>query len=250
MDRSDGPSVKAVHTSLDVLETVADLEGAGVSEIARRLDRSKGGIYKHVRTLADRGYLVEDGTTYRVGLRYWALGMDVRDRLCPGQVRSVVDDLAASIDHTVVLAIYEQSTAAAVYSQTPSTDAVEPITEGDILPLHATAAGKAILAYLPETERESILDGGLIAHTDATITDPNALDKELTDIRDQRIARDYGEWVSNFEALAAPIINSSGYPQGSIAVISRSEELLDGDLEADASLVVSASKSLESTLTD
>lgn len=250
MDRSDGPSVKAVHTSLDVLETVADLEGAGVSEIARRLDRSKGGIYNHVQTLTDRGYLVEDGTTYRLGLRYWALGTDVRDRLCPGQVRSVVDDLTASIDHTVILAIYEQSTAAAVYSQTPSGDAVEPVTEGDTLPLYAAAAGKAILAYLPETERESILDDGLTAHTDATITDADTLAEELTDIRDQRIAQDHGEWVSNSEAIAAPIIDSSGYPRGSIAVVSRSEGLLDGDLEADASLVVSASKSLESTLTD
>ena len=250
MHRSDGAGVKAVHTSLDVLETIADLEGAGVSEIARRLDRSKGGVYKHVRTLTDRGYLIEDGTTYRLGLRYWALGTDVRDRLCPERIRSVVDDLTASIDHTVVLAIYEQPTAAVIYTQASSGNAVQPVSEGDTLPLHATAAGKAILAYLPEAERESVLDESLTAHTDATITDPETLAEVLANVRERRLARDRGEYVTDVEAIAAPIIDSSGYPRGSIAVVSGPERLLEGDLETDASLVVSASKSLENTLTD
>ncbi|WP_135663336.1 IclR family transcriptional regulator [Halorhabdus rudnickae] len=249
MHRSDGPSVEAVHTSLDVLEVVVDLGGAGVSEIARRLDRSKGGIYKHVRTLTDRGYLVEDGTTYRPGLRYWTIGTDVQDRLCPEGARSVVDDLAASIGHTVVLVIYERPTAAVMYSQAPTGNAVQPVAEGDSLPMYATAAGKAILAYLPEDEREAILDGDLPAHTDATLTDPKTITRALEDVREQRLARDHGEFLPDVEAIAAPIVDSAGYPRGAIAVTSGPEKLLEGDLEADASLVVSASKSLENTLT-
>ncbi|WP_169051762.1 IclR family transcriptional regulator [Halorhabdus amylolytica] len=250
MNRSDGPSVKAVHTSLDVLRVVADLDGAGVSEIASRLDRSKGGVYKHVRTLTDRGYLVEDGTTYRPGLRYWTLGTDVRDRLVPEQVKSTVDDLSASIGHAVALIVYEAGIAAVVYSRVPSDTAIQPIVEGDSLPLHATAAGKAVLAYLPEDERETILDGDLAAHTNATLTDPAAVKDALETVRERRLAEDHGEYVADVEAIAAPVIGANGYPFGSIAVTSRPEELLDGNLEADASLVVSASKSLENVWAD
>jgi len=245
MARSDGTGVKAVGTSLDVVEAVAALDGAGVSEIARHLDKSKGGVYKHVRTLTDRGYLVRDGTTYRLGLRFWTLGTDVRDRLSSGEVESVVDDLTASIGHAVTLVAYRGGTAAVLYRQAPSGTTVASPAEGDSLPLHASAAGKAILAYLPEAERESVLEGGMSAFTDATRTDPDRIDGELEEVRRRRLAQDRGEYVAGIESIAAPIIGGDGYPRGAVAVTSAADQLLDGDFEADASLLVSASKSLE-----
>ena len=250
MDSTNGSGIKALDTSLDVLETVAALDGAGVSEIARRLDRSKGGVYKHVQTLTERGYLLKDGTTYRLGLRYWTHGTAVRDRLTPERVRSVVDDLAASVGHTVMLVIYEGATAAVLYCKRPAETAAQPLVEGDTVPLHATAAGKAILAYLPDDERESIIGAELAAYTDTTRTDPDVLDDALAEIHDRRLAREHGEYAEHVEAIAAPIIDAGGYPRGSIAVTSEGEALLDDDSDADESLVVSASKSLENALTD
>ncbi|QGN07250.1 IclR family transcriptional regulator [Halorhabdus sp. CBA1104] len=250
MTRADDTGVKTARTSFAIVEAIAELDGAGISELARHLDRSKGGIHKHVHTLADLGYLVEDDGTYRLGLGFWTLGTDVRDRLMPEQVRSIIDDLAASIGHVVTLVIYESGTAAVVYSKAPATASVQPFGDGDSLPLHATAGGKAILAYLPDSECDSVLEGDLEAYTEATLTDPQALRAALGDVRQQRLARDDGEYDPAVECVAAPIVDSGGYPRGSVVVTSGTEELLGGTLEADASLIVSASKSLENTMTD
>jgi DNA-binding IclR family transcriptional regulator len=250
MDHADSAGVKTARTSFAIVEAIADLDGAGISELARHLDRSKGGIHKHVHTLADLGYLVEDDGTYRLSLGFWTLGTGVRDRLVPEQVRSLIDDLAASIGHVVTLVIYESATAAVVYSKAPATATVQPFAEGDTLPLHATAGGKAILAYLPDEERDAVLEKGLKGYTEATLTDPAAVRSALEDVRQQRLARDRGEYDPAVECVAAPIVDSSGYPRGSIVVTSGTEELLDGNLEEDASLIVSASKSLENTMTD
>ncbi|WP_181684846.1 IclR family transcriptional regulator [Halorhabdus salina] len=249
MDHADSAGVKTARTSFSIVEAIAELDGAGISELSRYLDRSKGGIHKHVHTLADLGYLVEDNGTYRLSLGFWTLGTDVRDRLVPEQVQSLIDDLAASIGHVVTLVSYESATAAVVYSKAPATASVRPFGEGDSLPLHATAGGKAILAYLPESECDAVLESDLEAYTEATLTDRDDLRAALENVRQQRLAREKGEYDPAVECVAAPIVDSDGYPRGSIVVTSGTEQLLDGNIEEDASLIVSASKSLENTMT-
>lgn len=219
------------------------------SELARHLDRSKGGVYKHVQTLTDRGYLVKDGTDYHLGLRFWTLGTAVRDRLVPDRVRSVVDDLAASIGHVVTLVIYESGMATVVYRQA-SAAPEQAFDTGDTLPLHATASGKAILAYLPQSTRSTVIEGDLEAYTDATLITRDRLKDELETVRQQRLASDHGEYDADVECIAAPIVDASGFPRGAVSVTSGSDQLLDGELEEDKSLVVSASKSLENVLTE
>lgn len=250
MTDRDTADVKTARTSFAVVKAVAELDGAGVSELARYLDRSKGGIYKHVKTLTDLGYLRKNGDTYRLGIEFWTLGTTVRDRFLNGRITSVIDNLAASIGHVVTLVIYEAGTAVVVYASVPSRVDVQPYEPGDRLPLHASAAGKAILAYLPEAERDELLAGDLEAYTDTTMTDHETIEAAIEEIRNQRIARERGEYEAGVECVAAPIIDNSSYPRGSIAVTSASEQLLDNGLEADVSLIVSASKSLENVLTE
>lgn len=249
MPENDTVGVKTTRTSFAIVEAVDELDGPGVSELARHLDRSKGGIYKHLQTMTDLGYLRREGDTYHLGIELWLLGASVRDRFLDEQITSVIDDLAASIGHVVTLVIYESGTAAAVYASTPSEAAVQPYEPGDTLPLHASAAGKAILAYLPDDERKEVLGGDIEAYTDATMTDRDTIDAAIEEIRAQRLAREHGEYEPGVECVAAPIIESEGNPRGSVTVTSASEQLLDGRLEAEASLIVSASKSLENTLT-
>lgn len=252
MATEDGPVVKASVTSFEVLEGVRELDGAGVSELARHLDRSKSGVYKHVNTLVDRGYLVEEDGGYHIGMRLWTLGATVRERFPVEEGRASVDSLAASTNHAVSFVVYEERTATCAYQNRPPEADRLPVAVGESLPLHATAAGKAILAYLPEERRERVLDQlDLSARTPETTTDRAALAAELDAVRERRTAFEREEYVEGVQCVAAPVLDGEDEPLGAIYVAGPADEMRGEYLEEDAQgLVVSTSRSVENALPD
>lgn len=245
----DAPAVKAAATSFDVLEAVRELDGAGVSEIARHLDRSKSGVFKHLNTLTDEGYLVRRGNKYRVGLGIWALGRRVLDRFPTENAENAVDSLAASVDRTTSLVLYEGGNAVVTYVGDVDSGSGIRHAEGDTLPLHATAAGKVILAYAPAETRNRVLEGELATFTDETITDPSALRTELGEIRQRRTAIEHGEYARGVESVAAPILRAPEDPVGAIAISGTTDELDGSHVETGIQgLLVSASRSVENSI--
>jgi len=249
MSDGDEPTVEATEMSFEIIEAVSELGGAGVSELARHLDRSKSGVYKHVRTLSRNGYLVTRGTTYHIGLPLWTLGSGARERFPVEAGKAAVDSLAASIDNVVSLVLYETGAAVSAYQQRPPGTQRSELAVGDPYPLHATAAGKAVFAYLPEAERRSrLFEAEYASLTDATITDPEELADELAAVRERRTAFERGEYTPNVRGVAAPILDA-GTPVGAIAVSGSEDELASQRLEEEIpGIVVSASRSVENAL--
>jgi DNA-binding IclR family transcriptional regulator len=250
MARDGGPVVGAAVTAFEVVEAVRTLEEPGVSDVARHLDRSKSGVHKHLTTLQDLGILARTGDTYHVGLGAWAMGTDVPGRFPMQTGAETVDSLAASIDHSVTLSFLEGG--AAYYTYRNTSDAVaERIGDvGDRVPLHATAAGKAVLAYLDPESREAALgDPPYEALTNRTVTDPERLHGELERVPEKRTASEHGERADDVASVAAPITDARDGPVGAIAVVGLVEELDDDALEGTLlSLVVNASRSVENAL--
>ena len=91
-----------------------------------------------------------------------------------------------------------------------SRDYALTVVPGQRLPLHAGAASKILLAYLPKTELAARLAGKLAGYTDLTIRDPHRLSAELAKIRRQGWAHDKGEYAPSINAFAAPIPDRSG----------------------------------------
>jgi len=62
-------TVRSVQLAIDVLETVsfAD-EEMGVTQIAERLNVTKGSVYRHLHTLVERGYLAQNPATSRYAI--------------------------------------------------------------------------------------------------------------------------------------------------------------------------------------
>lgn len=84
------------------------------------------------------------------------------------------------------------------------------VVPGQRLPLHAGAAGKTLLAYLPQDEVERRLCLRLGRYTPRTLTDPRRLQRELASIRRQGWAQDRGEHSLSIHAFAAPVLNRDG----------------------------------------
>lgn len=250
MTTDDGKTVKTAVTSFAVLEAIRELDGAGPTAIADHLDRSKSGVYKHVRTLADEGYLVQEDGEYRLALRMWTLGAGARSRYPVDTGRRTVDSLAASVGYTASLVMYESGVASPVYRERPTADTESPGSLGESLPLHATAAGKAILAHLPHSDRRSVLDGRpLTEFTDETVTEPTSLASELDSVREQRTAVELSEHSAGVHGVASPVLDGEGDPVGAVYVRGPAEDLSEARLEGRISgLVVSASRSVENAL--
>lgn len=90
---------------------------------------------------------------------------------------------------------------------------------GIVIPAHASALGKAMLAFLPD-DADRILEGpGLRSMTGETVTDPAELRAQLDEIRQTGVATETDEAVIGEGALASPVFDSWGTAVGAIGVV-------------------------------
>lgn len=219
MTTNDAP-VEAAKTTFTIIDALRELDGAGVSELADRLDKPTSTIHDHLRTLEDEQYLINNDGTYRVGARFLELGEQVRNRMKVYNVaRPEVEDLAEKTGEHANMMIEEHGLGVFLYKARGS-DAVELDTHGGMrVPLQTTALGKTILAHRPREEVEAILDRyGLPEITEKTISDREELFEILEDIRERGYAFDDEERVDGMRCVAAPITDSDDRAIAAVSV--------------------------------
>jgi len=211
MARQKAP-VKSAKTTLRIIESLRELDGAGVTEIANRLERPTSTIHDHLLTLENEEYLIsDDDGTYRVGARFLELGEQVRKRMKIYTIaRPEIESLAEETGEHSNLMIEEHGRGVFLFRARGS-DAVQLDTHaGKRVHLHTTALGKAIMAYRPQKEVESILQNhGIPKITEETITSKNKLYEELSEIRDSGVAFDNEERVNGMRCVAVPITDAN-----------------------------------------
>ena len=227
-----GSGVRAAETVLQVLETVAYArEDLGVTQIAQRVGLTKSAVFRHLQSLVDRGYFVQDAATarYRLGPRARLLasrapvGGDLA-AAAEGPMR----DLRDRTGFSVVLST-PTATSAFVYATLPGTSAIEiGVRQGSELALHASAQGKVLLACREGGPKRRAVS--LPAFTPQTITDPAALARELDLVRARGWAVAPGEAVLGINALAVPVFDGSDALVAALAVVG-SQQYLPADPE-------------------
>lgn len=212
--------IQAIDRAFDIVEALNELEGAGVTELARHVGLPKSTVYNHLATLERSGYVVRRDGTYRTGLKFLEAGELARDQHELYTIgRPEVDKLAEKTGEIAGLMTEEHGDGVFIYRSRGSEAALIDTHVGDRVPLHCTALGKAILAFLPERRRASIVDDGeLASFTPATVTDPAALADELEDVRARKIAFDDEERLNGLRSVAAPILDGSESVIGAISI--------------------------------
>lgn len=240
--------VKAVRTTFRVIEELDRQSIAGVTDLAEATDISKGSVHKHLATLQSLGYVVQDGTKYRLSYRFLGIGNQARERNdLLHAAASSIDNLSDLTNETVNLMIPEREFGVYLYRAGSISDIgghLPPI--GRDVHLHATAGGKTILSRLDPTEVDAIVDSqGLPALTDKTITSRSALRDELQSVRDCGLAFERGEHLPSVQCVAAPIMANED-PVGAVSVSGNINEMSGKKLEEDlAGLVVSTANEIE-----
>jgi DNA-binding IclR family transcriptional regulator len=204
--------------ALDVLECLAgEPSWLTVADISERIGLKRATTYRLIRALEWRGYVVVDSQ------RRFGLG---------GAILRLAAVILKRNQHLVELASpllekLRDTTSETVSLQTVVGDdricLVEFVSKqpmrmesgiGQVYPLYAGAAGKALLAWLPDRVRamdEQLGEGGLLdTVASATIRDLAVLTRELDKIRAQGFATSDSEVVEGATSIAAPVFDDSG----------------------------------------
>ncbi|MGQ4557581.1 IclR family transcriptional regulator domain-containing protein [Halobellus sp. GM3] len=221
MTRDSGGSrgIKSDETLFDIVELLRDRDGAGVTEVADRLDIAKSTAHGHLTTLCDRGFVVRQGQEYQLGLRFFEYGQYVRGQLDIFQSgMSAVDRLERETGEMTWLLAHQNGKATYVYGRGGENDINVNTILGTSTHMHYNSGGKAILAHLPASAVDQIVaEHGLPARTEHTITDRDRLEEELEQIRAQGYALNLSEDLDGIHAIGVPL-TVDGTVQGALSV--------------------------------
>jgi DNA-binding IclR family transcriptional regulator len=102
---------------------------------------------------------------------------------------------------------------------------------GRRMPLYCTAAGKVMLAFMPQPGRDELLDGPLTRYTAKTVTDKTKMALDLDVICQQGYAIVHEEFEDEFSAVAAPVLNHAGKLAGVISISGPTYRMGPGQIE-------------------
>jgi IclR family KDG regulon transcriptional repressor len=185
----------------------------GVSEIAQVTGLHKATAHRIMMTLLNYGFLerAPDGERFRLGLRMVELGLgalrglDFRQAAYP-YMQQLVDRFQESCD----LGIFDRGQV--LYIEVVLSEEVLTIISrvGRHLPVHCTASGKVLLAFLPPEIVEPVLGAPLARCTEKTITSPDRLREELEATRQRGYGVDDEEVSAGIRAVSVPIRDFDG----------------------------------------
>ncbi|MFC5369037.1 IclR family transcriptional regulator [Salinirubrum litoreum] len=213
-------TVRSSAKTLRILEAIHELGGVGVTELARYLDMSKATVHHHLSTLEQNEYVVNDGSTYRTGLKLLEMGERARQQSGLFEIaKHDVDELAAQTGELANLMMEEHGKGVYVHIASGEQAIRLDTRVGTRQYLHTSALGKAILAHMPEQRFEEVIDRhGLPAQTPNTVTEKAMLEKELDEIRKRGVAFDGEERAEGIRCVAAPITDNENQLVGAVSV--------------------------------
>jgi DNA-binding IclR family transcriptional regulator len=234
--------VKSVYRAVKILNVLGGEGEKSVTEISKSLSFPKSSVHEIISTLLETGILEKDSerNRYSLGLKLFELGKQAQANLEISKVAiPSLRRLHEQLDETVHLTVLDGKEVLYIecFESTKRLRTYSVI--GIRAPLHCTAVGKAILAYLGEGEVEEVIQSmGLPRFTDNTITDRQRLNAEMRKIRGCGFATDDMEHEEGVRCVGAPVRDHTGTVVASISVSGPSQRLTATRIEEIAPLVI------------
>lgn len=213
-------SIQSVERAAAILRVL----GAGrgplrLAEVATSLQLSKGTAHGILRTLVEVGFVDQDRHDGR-----YRLGVGLADLHTPRfdvnevRARSMnwADPLAARTGEAVRVGVLSGMDVLVAHYVFRPDGSAQKADVGALLPAHATALGKALLAYQPGGS--ALLPPLAVAYTGRTITARDRLLAELSRVREHGYATDVGEHIAGVAAVAVPVFGPGGLIAAAVGV--------------------------------
>ena len=211
--RNNSASLRKALAILQLLGDDTEGEGRTITQISDALDLNKSTVTRLLQPMLETNFVeqVPFTATYRLSWTTARLGQAYLAGVKPDQdMHRLLADLGDKTAETVHFV--RAATPHVVYvDKVDSKHAVRMFSRiGSTQPMYSTSVGKSILAFESEDAIQSVLEAGMPARTDTTITTEAALRTELALIREQGWAIDNVENEEGIRCVAAPVFDASG----------------------------------------
>ncbi|VGO14469.1 HTH-type transcriptional repressor AllR [Pontiella desulfatans] len=212
-----------LERGLTILELLTEYpDGLGTSEISRLLELPKNFVFRATGVLHLRGYLDrnEDSKTFAVSRKLLSMSYHVLKHTSLIEVSMpLMKSLRNEIKETVTLCTIEGEQGI-VLDHVPSPHSLRLVVEtGAHFQLHSSAPGKAMLAFMPEEDRNPVLAQLTFKKfTRQTITSRRAFLNALETVREVGYAVDLGEEMEGIHCISAPVCDERGVPVAALVI--------------------------------
>jgi len=223
--------IQSVERALTILEILAAAPDAlALGEVAHRAGLNVSTCHHLIATLVERGYVLNAGRNrgYMLSSRLQELTeMSARKADISDFARTDLIELSGQLGLSVQLAEMEGTSLVTRFkANVAETYVIEADEVVKMRAAHATATGKAILAWLPETQILKIIsENGLERFTANTMTSLADLTEELRWVRRNGFAVDNEELKAGVVCYGAALRNEKGAVIASISASASSLSL-------------------------
>lgn len=228
--------IQSVAHALDVLEEFRnETEELGVTELSKKLKLHKNNVFRILATLQSRNYIEQNRSNdnYRLGIKCLELGQTfIHQRGLLKQARPVLQELAETTGETSYISILRGNEV--IYVDAVETSSTVRVISrlGLHMPIHATAAGKAMVSYNSDDELRKQFTGELPRFARATGIDVDDLIKEIALVRERGYATDLEEFEKGLRCIGAPVRDYTRKVVGAISVSGPAHRLSDEKIAA------------------
>jgi IclR family acetate operon transcriptional repressor len=213
--------VPVVRSTFKILAELSNAGSLGLNEVTQRTKVSKSTVFRVLTTLTQLGYVVRDSDrNYYVSHALASLSSDVagvellRAMAVPHMLR-LRDEFGETVnlgqlqfDKVTYLEVVPSEYALRLHERAGATVAA-----------HASALGKAILAFSPPEMVEGLVHGrDLPMYTRNTVTDPEELMQEVRRVKERGYALDRGVTSAMATCIGAPILDAHGMALAAISI--------------------------------
>lgn len=203
-------TIKSDEKLLEIIEILKQMDGAGVTEVADKVGLAKSTVHGHLQTLKSQGFVYNDEGKYYLGIRFLDFGIYVRDQkeIFEPAIPKLTE-LAEETQETARLIVEENGVGTFIASRSGKYAVNTDARLGKRMQLHCVSGGKAILAHMPKSRVETIINRyGLPQRTEYTITDEDRLFDELAKIREEGLAYNWQESIQGIHAVGTPVLKN------------------------------------------
>ncbi|QLG50207.1 IclR family transcriptional regulator [Natrinema halophilum] len=234
MAKKDTNLVQATQTSLRLIETIQEMDGATMAELTNELGMARSTVFSHLHTLQESGYVTKRGEIYHLDFKFLFLGEYTKRRNDAYKLaETYVKEIAGECDEYVDFCVEQNGRVLTVHLAVNGIQNPR-FTIAEYYYMPTTAQGKALLAHLPHDRVEEIIEQwGLPQETENTITSEDRLFDELETIREQGYAVSYQECIDGMRAVAVPLVEPDGSLFGTFGISGPRYKLTDEMIESE-----------------
>lgn len=215
-------SAPMLYKAFAMLEEIAaDQQKLGISDLARKLNMSKGTLHGIAQAFLDLGVITQDPhKKFRLGPTLIELGNkalagdDLRLSLRP-----LLEELYAEFEETIFLGTSDGKIITIIDKVDSPSGLKISAPVGSRLSLLAGATGKVFLSALSDQELQSFLRDTLPKYTEKSITDKSKYIEEIKKVREQGYATDFEEYMQGVNAVCVPITGMYGQISAAIWMV-------------------------------